>query len=180
MLVVRQEISKEKAERIFTSENKTGISKLFRKPISLARVEIIYIPYYSFDLTLEKSGHEQHVRIAIDALLGNTTFFVSDSLQFDDRLLQNVCDFILKAEAARGKALEEYKGHLLEFGLRNKKATVVNDVRDVDSFYYPFWIGYFQKNSGYDFRALDAVSGEFQGMKMRKVLLSAFRIMDSG
>jgi len=42
-----------------------------------------------------------------------------------------------------------------------------------------FWIGYILKKKGYDFRACDGISGEIQGIKMRKVFLRAFREMHS-
>ena len=42
---------------------------------------------------------------------------------------------------------------------------------------YPFWVGYFQKGNKYDFKAVDAVSGEMMGVTMRKVILKAFRVM---
>jgi hypothetical protein len=41
--------------------------------------------------------------------------------------------------------------------------------------YYPFWVGYFKKKKGYDFKALDAVSGEIQGVRMRRVFMRVFR-----
>lgn len=154
------------------------MSKLRRIPSRLKRIELVHIPYYSFDVAIERDGGEQHVRIAVDALLSNTTFFVSEELEFETPESPPACEFVLKASEARDAALEEYKGLLLEHGLRNKKASVVRDISDAECFYYPFWVGYFHGATGYDFRALDAVSGEPQGMKMRKVFLSAFRQMD--
>ncbi len=152
---------------------------MFRKPASLKRVETVLIPYLSFDLIVDRDGNEQQLRIAIDALVGNTTFFVADSHQFDSLESPVGCEFVLNSKEAKDAAVKEYKGQLLEYGLRNKKAAVVRTMKEAKRFYYPFWVGYFQKKSGYDFQILDAVSGEMQGMKMRKVLLSAFRHLDS-
>jgi hypothetical protein len=77
--------------------------------------------------------------------------------------------------------LNEYLGipiwvsMLLEHGLRNKTTTTVNEIATAEQMLYPFWVGYIRKGDTYDFKALDAVSGEVQGVRMRKVFSRAFR-----
>ena len=68
---------------------------------------------------------------------------------------------------------------LLEHGLRNKTSTTVQNISNAREILYPFWVAYFQKENAYDFKALDAVSGEVQGIRMRKVFLRAFRQLDN-
>ena len=53
----------------------------------------------------------------------------------------------------------------------------MQEISEPEKVHYPFWVGYFEKRGSYDFKALDAVSGEAQGVKMRKVFLAAFRQM---
>ena len=53
----------------------------------------------------------------------------------------------------------------------------VQEISEPERVHYPFWVAYFKKRGAYDFKALDAVSGEIQGVKMRKVFLAAFRQM---
>ena len=74
---------------------------------------------------------------------------------------------------------DSYERMLLEHGLRNKTTTTVADIRQVGGMHYPFWVGYFKRGEAYDFSALDAVSGEVQGVRMRKVLLAAFRRLEN-
>ncbi len=66
---------------------------------------------------------------------------------------------------------------LLEHGLRNKRRVSIRDISEPERVHHPFWVAYFKKRGSYDFKALDAVSGEVQGIKMRKVFLAAFRHM---
>jgi len=68
---------------------------------------------------------------------------------------------------------------LLEHGLRNKTASTVDAISPAERILYPFWVGYFKKGGSYDFTALDAVSGELQGVRMRKVFLRAFRQLET-
>lgn len=73
--------------------------------------------------------------------------------------------------------MEEYRWLLLEHGLRNKRKVSVQTISEPEEVHYPFWVAYFRKRGSYDFKALDAVSGEVQGVKMRKVFLAALRQM---
>jgi hypothetical protein len=82
--------------------------------------------------------------------------------------------------AARETALQEYRWLLIEHGLRNKRSASVQKISGPERVHYPFWVAYFKRRQSYDFKALDAVSGEVQGIKMRKVFLAAFRHMTPG
>lgn len=119
----------------------------------------------------------QTVGLAVDAILGASVFFVGDNLVRKAGRDGAVCDFIQSASAARDTVLQEYRWLLLEHGLRNKRTASVEEISEPEKVHYPFWIAHFKKRGFYDFKALDAVSGEIQGVKMRKVFLAAFRQM---
>jgi hypothetical protein len=104
-------------------------------------------------------------------------FFIGDSLVKEQRGDGAACDFVQDATVARETALDEYRWLMLEHGLRNKRAVSVQEISEPEKVHYPFWVAYFKKRGSYDFKALDAVSGEAQGIKMRKVFLAAFRQM---
>lgn len=91
---------------------------------------------------------------------------------------QKHCHFELSAVEAEEIALDQYRRLLLEHGLRNKTSTTVRHVSEPRGLLYPFWVAYFRKAGAYDFKTMDAVSGEMQGVRMRKVLLKAFRQLD--
>jgi hypothetical protein len=65
----------------------------------------------------------------------------------------------------------------MEFQLKHKHAKEVKEIIDMKKIFYPFWIGYFNRKDIFDFKAVDAVSGQAQGIKMRKIFLQAFRQM---
>jgi len=88
-------------------------------------------------------------------------------------------DFELSSSDAAKMALDQYKGILLEHGLRTRSHPHAKEISEGKKIYYPFWIGYFKKKKGYDFKALDAVSGEIQGIKMRRVFIKALRSLKS-
>jgi hypothetical protein len=112
-------------------------------PIQPTRVELIYLPYYFFDITLSQEVGTQLVGVAVDAVLGATVFFIGDAL--------------VRTPGC------------------NKRTVSIQEISAPERIHYPFWVAYFKRRGSYDFKALDAVSGEVQGVKMRKVFLAAFR-----
>jgi hypothetical protein len=172
MMYVKPEISEEKAQEILTQRRSFPFLNFLKKPLKLKRIELIYLPFYLFDIVL--TG-KQNVTIAVDGLLGDTLFFVDDKLQYQESTEHSVCDFVLPSTQAKEKALKEYKTMLLEQELRSRKTVTVETISDSKKIYYPFWIGYYLKGKAYDFKSLDALSGQIQGLKMRKVFLKALR-----
>lgn len=117
----------------------------------------------------------RQVGVAVDAVLGASVFFIGDALVRTQGCDGAACDFVQEATAARETAMQEYRWLLLEHGLRSKRTVSIEEISDPEKVHYPFWVAYFKKRGSYDFKALDAVSGEVQGVKMRKVFLAAFR-----
>ena len=116
----------------------------------------------------------------MDGLIGEAVFFLTEDLILGSVESQQVCHVELSLTAARQTVTDQYKRMLLEHGLRNKTLKTVSSVSDAKTILYPFWMGYIRKGNAYDFRALDAVSGEPQGMRMRRVFLRAFRQLEGG
>jgi hypothetical protein len=154
------------------------LARLSRQQAAPVKSELIYLPYYRFVLELSDSAEEPLVRVAVDGLIGEGVFFLTEELELEPTGYEQRCDFTLAPSAARQIASYQYKRFLLEHGLRNKSNTTVESISDGEEILFPFWIGYFRKGSSYDFKALDAVSGEVQSVRMRKVLLNAFRQLE--
>ena len=139
------------------------------------RVELIYLPFYVFEVLLTDRGGDGRATVSVDGLIGHAMFFVEEGLDYVSENDGVVCDFVLGSAEARRIAAETYRWRLLEQDLRNKRRWVVKEIQGERKIFYPFWLGYFWKGRGYDFKALDGVSGEVQGVKMRKVFLKALR-----
>jgi len=170
-------LSQEQATAGLTAAATSFPARLWSKPIQPTRVELIYLPYYFFDIDLSQDGGTQRVGVAVDAVLGATVFFIGDTLVTRPGCDGAACDFVQSASAARETAMEEYRWLLLEHGLRNKRSVSIREISEPERVHYPFWVAYFKRRGSYDFKTLDAVSGEVQGIKMRKVFLAAFRQM---
>lgn len=179
-MYVKPEILEDKAKEIL-SRRKSFVSIMVRKTtVPLKRIELIYLPYYLVEILFIRKAKEQKATISVDGLLGNTMFFVPDGLNYMPKVSQLSCDFVLSPGEARKIASDQYRWLLLEHGLRTRDRPSIKKIIKIKKIFYPYWVGYFQKSKSYDFKAIDAVSGEIQGVKMRKVFLKAFRQLLKG
>jgi hypothetical protein len=176
--VVRPRVSEDEARRAL-SRKRAGVFLFGRQNVFLTFIELVYLPFYAFQLLVKVGVERQHIRVAMDGLVGNAVFFVDDGLVFEETSRVSFCDFQLDAVEARHMALDGYRGLILEQGLRNRRGVEVGGVLQQDRWYYPFWIGYYRQSKGYDFRSCDGVSGEIQGVRMRRVICSALRSMEA-
>jgi hypothetical protein len=174
-MFVKPKITQNQAKIIFSIKN-PGL------PESL---EILFLPFYLFDVLVEKkiSGNKrrfsprQYVTLSVDGLLGHAVLYAKDTLDVENgrKNPTPTCDFEISADEAAKIALDQYKGILLEHGMRTRSQSYITKISEGKKIYYPFWVGYFKKKRGYDFKALDAVSGEIQGVRMRKLFMNALR-----
>ena len=169
-------ISKENAQNIF-SQQKSFLSKRFgkKKPVPPKLVELIYLPFYLFEVVSKNEERKHEVKVCLVGLLGDNLFFFRENMAYKDRVDNPVCPFVLSQAQAQQKAVEKYKWLQLEHKLRIKQKFEISEISEGKRIFYPFWVAYFQKGKGYDFKIMDAVSGEVQGVRMRKVFLKALR-----
>jgi hypothetical protein len=192
-MFIKPKISQKQAENIFVHKKTSFpfLTRLFsrRSLITPERLEIVHLPFYLFDVWVEKEkeGEEnthtdrQKVMLSVDGLLGHAILYAEDvwDADKDPRTPPPVLDFAISSSDAAKRALDQYKGILLEHGLRTRSHPRAEEISEGRKIYYPFWVGYFKKKKGYDFKALDAVSGETQGIKMRRVFIKALKKIGS-
>jgi hypothetical protein len=188
-MFIRSKISQQQAENIFYTRKSSFplVSKLFlrKSQISPERLEVMYLPFYLFDVMVEKEikgkkggiSPRQNVTLSVDGLLGHAVLYAEDTLDVEKDLKTPApsCDFEISSSDAAKMALDQYKGILLEHGLRTRSHPRAEEISEGRKIYYPFWVGYFKKKKGYDFKALDAASGEIQGIRMRRVFIKALK-----
>ena len=163
------------------------MSKLLSRKsrVSPGRMEVVYLPFYLFDVQVEKENKgkqenfssKQTVILSVDGLLGHAVLYAENALDIEKepKTPMPSCDFEISSSDAAKMALDQYKGILLEHGLRTRSHHQAEEISKGRKIYYPFWVGYYKKKKGYDFKALDAVSGEVQGVRMRRVFVRALK-----
>ena len=142
-----------------------------RNPKSL---EIVCLPYFVLEVQVSLATGITTTEISVDGLVGTFAFFDRSKLNISQEGEGLLPRFELSEDQARKVALEEYRRHLLHRGLKQRKRASVDKVIRVEKMYYPYWVGYFEKQGRYNFDAIDAVSGARQGAKMRAAFIKAF------
>jgi hypothetical protein len=166
---IKPVISEQKASEIFSKKR----SFLKRSPGKIANLELIYLPYYTFGLTISTKKGEKKVSVSIDGIKGTFAFLNLDGVATSKRE-GNFFNFEFSYDEAEKIAKSEYRGIILQSGLLAKATAELKDIKRTKEIYYPYWICYYKKGDLYNFRALDAVSGKFEGVKMNPVFLHAF------
>jgi len=177
-MYVTPKISQGEAHDILSKKIRPLPLRIRKRPVSLKRIEVTYVPYYVFEIRTAGKEGTQRAAIAVDGLTGTAMLFAEDDLTFETEGDTVSCNAVLSRIEAERIATEEYRRLLMEQGLRNKRMPSAGKMTGGRIIFYPFWIGYVKKGQSYDFMAIDAVSGEPQGVRMRKVLLKAFRQMN--
>lgn len=191
-MYVKPKISRKEAEDIFASRKSLipSIGQLFRKKNQILpeKIEVLYLPFYLFDVLVEKEKYaekdvlinQQKITVSVDGLLGHSVFYAEDGMDTtkDPEISAVACDFQISASVAAEKALERYRGILLEHGLRSRSYLDIKEISEGEKIFHPFWIGYYRKRKGYDFKAMDAKSGEIQSIQMRRVFIKALKNLE--
>jgi len=170
MRFVTRKISSEEAREILGARGKFP----FRRKSEMKKVELVYLPYYAHRVTVWQGNGEHEVSACVDAISSGFFFFDAEQAVFQDDAEGTLFDFQISPEEARRVCLENLRWHLVYQGLRLKVRASAGNIGEVRSVYYPYWVAYFKGRKGYDFRALDAVTGKIEGAQVRRTLLSAF------
>jgi hypothetical protein len=123
--------------------------------------------------------NQKSVTLSVDGLLGHAVLYATDfpDGETDPKASAPSCDFEISSSDAAKKVMDTYKGILIEHGLRTRSHSSADEVSEGKQIFYPFWVAYYKKKKGYDFKALDAVSGEIQGVRMRRLFMRALKIL---
>lgn len=170
MRFVQPKVSPEDAKKILVKRPKLSL----RRRRDMRKMELLYLPYYLYRAVISQGGEQHEVLVCTDGISCGFSFFDTRQTAFCDEASGEVFDFVVSAEESRRTCLDNLRWHLLRQGLRLKVRATVGEIRDAGKIYYPYWLAYFKGDGGYDFRIADAVTGEIQGVRMRRTLLAAF------
>lgn len=163
---------------LLTKKKQFFWEKYFPRKEDFVRTELIYLPYYLFVADMHGNEIKFKKILSVDAMDGYAAFFYSDENDINPDCDETTCHEFNIAEDTALKIAKEYcRGYFLEQGLRVRKHATLDGIVFLKKVYFPFWIGYFRKSGKYDFKAIDAISGASQGIRMRKVFLKALRFL---
>ncbi len=176
-----------------------------RGPV-LERVELLHMPFHLFEARFVPGDSQQpagtqprRMFVGIDALLGEAMPLAGELFEalsagelFEsaspgspqaaeppDESHPPACAPQLTAQQARPMAERFARGLVLQWAMRLKTRERLAGLVDRGLIFYPVWVGYLRRGNRYDFRAVDGLSGEPWGGKLRRMVLRAFRRLES-
>jgi len=165
---VKPLILKEEALLLFDKGSK------WRRKQKPEKIELIYLPYYSFEILVLINNKEKEVFLSVDGIQGEFRFLETKHLEFTEKT-KNLCfKFTIGREEATKRMRDEYQWILVKGNNDRKIRVKVNRIKDTKEFFYPYWIAYYKRINGYEFKTIDAISGKFTGVKMQRTFLKAF------
>lgn len=170
MTFVLPKISSDEAREILGRRSKLSL----RPQREMKKLELLYFPYYLHRVTVSQGGEEHEVVACTDGISSGFSFLDTKQLVFSDESWVLGFGFLVSPEDARKACLDHLRWHLVRQGLRLKVRASATEIRGTEEIHYPYWVAYFRKGSGYDFRAVDAVTGGIEGIRMRRTFLKAF------
>ena len=174
--ILQPVISRDDTETIFQNFAQKKVLKIFPAPkLKSVRLEMIYMPFFIFEITLEEKDRLHQVLFSADGIQGNVAPFSPESEVYTYETDCQTYDFVISKDVAEKRVTEFSRGLVLEHGLKFNRNTSVKQIAFKQNIYFPFWIIYFQKKGRYDFKAIDAISGELTPITMRQVFLNVFR-----
>lgn len=170
MITVSPKILEIKAKQILTAKKRFSR----RSPGKIVKTELIYFPYYTFELTLKDKKETKKIFVGIDGVEGSFALLNLQDLEFSKKEELSF-NFLVSQEEAQQIALQEYKNFLFEYKMHHAQRNIeVSEIKFYEKISYPYWVGYFKKKNSYNFSVLDAVTGKKEGIKARPIFLKAF------
>ncbi|MBN1541289.1 hypothetical protein JW992_04015 [candidate division KSB1 bacterium] len=150
----------------------------WRQQPTIRRLELLMLPLWVFPCRQSDSASTA-AAVGVEALDG-VSFFLDPALP---RASSQAPSLHLRPRIDRDKAHDLAQQELQDAALRSRRLTasalVGAELEEPFLVGYPFWIAYLKKARRYDFLVIDGISGSNAGLRMRKPVLSALRLLEN-
>jgi hypothetical protein len=139
---------------------------------NILRTELLFLPVYIFTVSIsDTKGKINTETVSVDGIRGEFAAYKGkmDNLRCGDE--KNQATFRIAEPDARKTAGSEYGRLVFRHNLRHPDKLRIAECSVGRKIYYPYWIGYFRRRRGFDFLAVDAVGGAFQGARMKSAMI---------
>ncbi len=165
-------ISAAQARKIFTEHKRRNPLSFFRRA-EFKKAELFHVPLHLFEILIQAEVKSWTTVICCDAILGETAIFQGQDHQHSEHAQGTVCTAILSPEQVTERVRRYGRVLILDQSLGYGRKASLQDVSFVETVFYPYWIGYFERKGRYDFRVADGITGQLQGPKLRRLFLQA-------
>jgi len=140
----------------------------------IIKVELYYLPNYVFNVEMEnRKAKVNSMKICVDGIEGHFAYYDETELTEKPDMPGKSADFKISVDEAVKLGEDEFHRMVLRQSLKKRDEITIRSITFDKNVFYPYWIGYFRRKGAYDFEAIDALSGQRQGAKMKPVIMRA-------
>lgn len=156
-------------EAAFAALNRPGwLASLQRE--KLARVALVLVPFWMFEVTVEALSFRDRYRVAFDAIAGSLDPYrisVNEPLPLYASAAPNCLPACLPEEAVRERAIEFARREVYLKGFaRIRDLTITAERPPAADFHVPYWLGFYEAGQGaVELKVINAHSGKREGKK---------------
>ncbi len=137
-------------------------------------IERVWIPHYLVDFRVESRKGPGEISISLDACSGSFAIFQMHTDLEEGELVEDCLTPLIPEDVA----IKQGRRQLLQAIMRRRGQygkPIIKETLGLSTFYYPFWVYYFQRRGKYiDVHLQDACSAERGGNRTRQGVLNAF------
>jgi hypothetical protein len=140
------------------------------RPERLSRVALVFVPFWSFEVSVETVSFRDRYRVSFDALHGSLDPYrakADEQLPFAGSSAPNSLTPLLTEETLRERAIEfaRREVYLKGFGRIRDLRINVERLSPAD-FHVPYWLGFYEAGDGaVTLKVINANSGKREGKK---------------
>ncbi|MEM3406141.1 MAG: hypothetical protein QXL51_07390 [Candidatus Aenigmatarchaeota archaeon] len=165
-------------QRIHTSKKAKKLGKFIA-------IELVYIPFIFFMININYGKKVKNLKIIfiIDCILGESAIYKGREEDIKDSIEIEVPDDIILPidqkvfESIKKISEEEAIATLKKVLARKFKKIFSIEILNKELIYYPFYVIYFNKNNFYDIEVVNAVSGEFNNLWYKALVLKGLYLI---
>lgn len=140
----------------------------------LPRIELVWLPYYLFDIAYYTRKDNGIATISVEAHEGNFAIFQMHQDLHTSQVNGDVFPPLMTEKEAELHGRRELVRTILR-RRGNRQKPMLGDTTGSDMFYYPYWVYYFERRGGrIDIVVVDAVDGQNAGVKHKAAVIKAF------
>ena len=142
----------------------------FQRKKNICQSELIYVPYYLFSVNIHMENNKTvDFYVCVDTIIGECAYLK------ERKEIKSTASALSAQSSIDAEMADERVRKFITNEILLKKKKLMNhkrmDISLETVFEYPYWIGYFRRDDGIDFSAIDGVTGQKQGPKMKTMFI---------
>lgn len=169
---LRPSVTREEAIKRFSQGPAAWLRRMGLGPLRL--LADVYVPFYLFRINVTSGVRTETRLFGLDAITGSLDPYaferVPDSAELVSIRTRNCLEPTLNESQAARLAIDKTRRVLFSRGFFRMRNLKITATRVSEALYVPYWAGFQGANSRASLTVIDAIRGQFEGAKVKRLL----------